>query len=270
MTSAPLHPDVHFWRDPALPGVEARSSSYTRQTFRTHTHVEYSIGLVLAGSTRFTLAGRQHDARPGQMVVIEPGEPHACNPDTGAGISYTMFYVAPGWLSGAACGTPPRFPACVLDDPELFLAWQALHESFAVNAALSERQARLMVCLRELVRRHAAQVALPRPENPAVSLAREHLARRAGQRVPLSDLADLAGLSRHHFLRTFKAATGLPPHTYQLQQAVEKAKSLLAGGAPISQTALEAGFSDQSHFSRLFRQFTGATPRQYRAAICHE
>ncbi len=62
------------------------------------------------------------------------------------------------------------------------------------------------------------------------------------------------------------ACYGLPPHRYQLQQAVERAKTLLCGGASICQAALEAGFADQSHFSRRFREFTGATPRQYLAS----
>lgn len=270
MASTPLHSDVQFWRDPALPGVEVRASSYTRQAFRTHTHAEYSVGLVAAGRTRFTLAHKPQQAQPGQMVLIHPGEPHACNPDTGSGISYLMFYVAEGWLRGVAGGTPPRFPQPVVDDPELFSAWKTLHAGFAAHSPVGDRQALLLVCLRELVRRHAAQAAEPRPENPAVSLVRDHLADHADQRVPLDDLARLAGLSRHHFLRTFKAATGLPPHAYQLQQAVDKAKSLLAEGAPISQAALDSGFSDQSHFSRLFRQFTGATPQQYRRASSHE
>ncbi len=106
----------------------------------------------------------------------------------------------------------------------------------------------------------------PPPENPAVARAREQIAASHGEFLPLDELARSAGLSRHHFARVFKAATGLPPHAYQLQQAVEQAKALLAGGAPISQAALDAGFSDQSHFSRLFREFTGATPGQYVAA----
>jgi len=98
----------------------------------------------------------------------------------------------------------------------------------------------------------------------AIARARQHLSASVGQRVPLDELAQVAGLSRHHFARAFKAATGLPPHTYQLQMALDHAKRLLAGGEiPISQAALDAGFADQSHFSRMFRQFTGATPVQY-------
>lgn len=272
MTNAPLHSDVRFWRDPALPGVEARRSSYTRQAFRTHTHETYSVGLVEIGSTRFTLDGQPHAAKAGQLVVIHPGAPHACNPDTGSGISYRMFYISPGWLQGASPDeTPPHFPKPVLDDPELYSLWDEMYDALVGGTAAETRQALLMACLRELTVRHAAPPgSMPtgahRPEKPAMARVREHLAASAGERVSLDDLAQVAGLSRHHFLRRFKAATGLPPHTYQLQQAVEQAKALLAGGVPISQTALDAGFSDQSHFSRLFRQFTGATPRQYSSA----
>ncbi len=270
MSSLPLHTDVRFWRSPDLPGVEARSSSYTRRAFRTHTHETYSVGLVLGGSTRFSLCGAAHAASPGQLVVIQPGQPHACNPDTGSGLSYRMFYLAPGWLAGASPGlAPPRFTRPVLDDPELFALWGELYEALVHGADPQARQVLLLASLRELVARHAArsEAAVPaRPQSAAVAQARQRLAASVGGFVPLGELARTAGLSPHHFLRVFKAATGLPPHAYQIQQAVEHAKRLLAGGAPISRTALDAGFADQSHFSRIFREFTGATPGQYVSA----
>jgi AraC-like DNA-binding protein len=235
------------------------------------------VGLVEAGSTRFTLCGASYAASPGQLVVIGPGLPHACNPDTASGISYRMFYLAPGWLAGASPGgAPPRFATPVLDDPALFALftelYDALYEALVPGAGAGDRQALLMTALGLLVARHATvpepdgqdgQKEQARPQSAAVAKAREHLAANVGSFVPLGELARTAGLSPHHFLRVFKAATGLPPHAYQIQQAVENAKRLLAGGAPISQTALEAGFADQSHFSRIFRELTGATPRQY-------
>lgn len=264
MSGAPLHDQVRFWRDPDLPGVEARASSYRKQAFRTHTHATFSIGLVEEGSTSFLLNGQRHAAGPGQMVLIPPGAPHACNPDQGAGMAYRMFYLAPAWLAAAAWGSLPLLPQ-VLDDPELCAAWRGLHEAYAQGAPAGEKQAMLLACLRELVARHALPATVEPPENTAVALAREHLERlrQEGGRISLDELARLAGLSPHHFLRVFKDATGLPPHAYQVQQAIEHAKALLAGGVAISQAALDSGFADQSHFSRLFRQFTGATPRQY-------
>jgi AraC-like DNA-binding protein len=269
MSGAPLHADVRFWRDEDLPGVEARFSSYSQKAFRTHTHRHYLVSLVEAGSTRFSLDRALHNARAGQIVVIEAGRPHACNPAPGSGIAYRLLALDTGWLAGAFRGADedetPRFAAPVLDDPELFAVWRELHEAFVRSAPTDEKLALLLACLRGLVDRHAV-AATPEPQSPAVDRVRQHLAASTGTWVPLDELARLAGLSRHHFLRVFKAATGLPPHAYQMQQAVEHAKALLAEGMPISQAALDAGFADQSHFSRCFREFTGATPRQYLAS----
>lgn len=64
----------------------------------------------------------------------------------------------------------------------------------------------------------------------------------------------------------FQAATGLSPHAYQNQLRVDLGKRLLAEGMDLSRVAAEAGFADQSHFTRVFRQYTGATPSQYRAS----
>lgn len=270
MSGAPLHADVRFWRDETLPGVEARSSTYTKKAFRTHTHRECIVSLVESGGTCFSLEGTLHTARAGHMVVIGAGLPHACNPDPGTGISYRLLAFAPGWLAGAAPDNrAPRFPNPVLHDPELYAAWIELHEAFVWGAPSVDKQALLMACLRGLVSRHAqaeqesCAPGNPAAAHPAIQQVRAHLEANPGRFEPLDELARMAGLSPHHFLRVFKAATGLPPHAFQLQQAVEHAKTLLAGGMPISQAALDAGFADQSHFSRCFREFTGATPRQY-------
>jgi len=263
MSSAPLHSAVLFRRDPDLPDLEAREACYRREAFRPHTHEAVSVGLIRAGSTRFLLRGRSRAARAGQIVVIPARAPHACNPDPGAGLDYRMFYLAPALLAGAAdaaCGLP-AFPP-VLDDPELFAAWDGLYAAMAGGAPREEKQAKLAACLRGLLLRRI-RPETPGAVNPAVERALRRIAASHGVFVPLDELAAAAGLSRCHFLRVFTAAIGLPPHRYQMQRAVERAKALLAGGAPISQAALEAGFADQSHFSRRFREFTGATPGQY-------
>jgi AraC family transcriptional regulator len=82
----------------------------------------------------------------------------------------------------------------------------------------------------------------------------------------LEQIASVARLSPYHFARQFKAATGLPPHQYVITRRVERAKYLLQGGGDLSlaEVALNAGFSDQSQFSRRFKQLVGVTPRQFR------
>jgi len=96
-----------------------------------------------------------------------------------------------------------------------------------------------------------------------VSLVKEVLRARLGEKVSLDELATHAGLSRFYLLRVFKAETGLGPHAFHTQLRIDCAKGLLLSGASIADAALESGFSDQSHFTNTFRRLVGATPGQY-------
>jgi AraC-like DNA-binding protein len=86
--------------------------------------------------------------------------------------------------------------------------------------------------------------------------------------LPLSveDLASTAALSRFHFTRAFKAATGKTPRQHVSERRLQLAKSLLAGGdRSLMEIALACNFSSQANFARAFRRSTGVTPGKYRA-----
>jgi AraC family transcriptional regulator len=77
----------------------------------------------------------------------------------------------------------------------------------------------------------------------------------------IDDLAALVGLSRYHFLRCFKRATGLSPLQYVLAKRVERARRLLAeSGESIAAIAYATGFSSQSHLNAMFKRHFGITP----------
>jgi len=83
--------------------------------------------------------------------------------------------------------------------------------------------------------------------------------------LSLAALAASAHMNPHHLTRTFKQATGLPPHQYVMRQRTEQAKRLLARTErPIAEIALDVGFKDQSHFTKVFYRHTGVTPKRYR------
>lgn len=274
MGKKPANTDVRFWRDPDLPGVEARFSSYNREAFRDHTHAAYSIGILESGRTTFTLEGSPYSASAGEMVFIGPDVAHACNPDPESDMTYRMFYVdAPRVESVAAevfDDTPGTvfFPAPVVSDPDLPPLWRALYDAVTTDADRLEKETLLFQALAETIARHAEPEPLPRQtdNDRAVRAVKEHLAANLSRKVSLDDLSRVAHVSRYHLLRVFQAATGLPPHAYQNQLRVDLGKRLLAAGMSISRAATEAGFADQSHFSRVFKQYTGATPRQYQAS----
>jgi len=94
---------------------------------------------------------------------------------------------------------------------------------------------------------------------------REYIDGNIDQRISVELLAGLANLSVCYFVRAFKQSTGVTPHDYLIRQRVERTKQLLSDSdMPLSEIALVAGFADQSHFSRRFRQHVGMSPRDYR------
>ncbi|WP_286191990.1 AraC family transcriptional regulator [Roseomonas genomospecies 6] len=89
----------------------------------------------------------------------------------------------------------------------------------------------------------------------------DHIEEHCSRPIRLQELADLTGLSAAHFCSAFKASTGVPPHKWQMRVRVERAKSLLAGSdLTLAAAAVMAGFSDQAHLTRVFRQIVGTTP----------
>ncbi|WP_373540422.1 helix-turn-helix domain-containing protein [Chamaesiphon sp.] len=84
------------------------------------------------------------------------------------------------------------------------------------------------------------------------------------QDLSILDLATLTGMSQSHFSRSFKQSVGIAPYQYLMQQRVERAKQLLAKRSiAISTIALDCGFANQTHLTKVFRQMTGMTPKAY-------
>jgi AraC-like DNA-binding protein len=105
-------------------------------------------------------------------------------------------------------------------------------------------------------------LALPRWRlKRAIDYVEAHL----DEPVSLAQLATAAGLSRMHFAAQFRAATGLRPHEYLLRRRIERAQDMLSrADMPVVEIALSVGFQAQSHFTTVFKRFTGQSPLAWR------
>ncbi len=97
--------------------------------------------------------------------------------------------------------------------------------------------------------------------------AKDLLCANLSGNLGLVDLADACRLSVSHFSQAFKQTVGCPPHRWLIGQRVERAKRLLLNtDQSLSEMALALGFSDQSHFTRVFSRWVSTSPAAWRRA----
>ncbi len=98
-----------------------------------------------------------------------------------------------------------------------------------------------------------------------LSSAEELLRARLGDCVRLSELAEELGVHPAHLAREFRARYGFSIGEYGRRLRLAWAATEIASSdRPLAAIATEAGFADQSHFTRLFKRHVGTTPARYR------
>ena len=101
--------------------------------------------------------------------------------------------------------------------------------------------------------------------------ARDHLDRHFAEPFDLDQLAELAGMRRFHFLRSFATTYRTTPAAYLAERRVERAQDLLrAANLTVTEVCHAVGYSSLGSFSSRFREIVGESPsdfqRRYAAA----
>jgi AraC family transcriptional regulator len=102
---------------------------------------------------------------------------------------------------------------------------------------------------------------------PPMRLTRvtEYIHENMDQKIRLSELADVAGMSLYYFATLFKQSTGVSPHHYLLRERMERAKEMLRKPqTSVFEISMSLGFERQNNFARAFRRMTGLSPSDFR------
>lgn len=200
---------------------------------------------------------------------MEPGETHTNNQQV-VGASFRVLLISPAVMKKAITELGGRadgihFKIAQTFDPTFFAAFRDLHISIENDAPVLEQQSCFAVCLQLLARKcvESPLCHLPEVHSSSVRKVKAHLCDFFSRNVSLEELSQISGVSRFHLLRSFRREVGMPPHAYQIQLRLSVARQLLRSGWSVADTAAHAGFSDQSHFTRLFKRFWGITPKVY-------
>ena len=271
--------DVRYWRDPDLKGMETCLVRESCHVFPKHAHDGiYAIAMMeVGGSYCFGPANDDSLVLPGKVALINPGQVHSGVPIERMPVTYTMLYIDEQLMSDMAADVVekdnmvPEFQQVVADDRILLESLKRVCSLMITGGDRMEKESAVLDTVAGLLSGYCGGKEVTvhcAGKSRLIRRAQELLAENLDEKVSLDAAAEAAGLSRYHFLRTFKRETGVPPHVFRTQRRIERAKQLLKRGMPFALVALETGFADQSHFTNKFKQFTGATPSQYVSFAC--
>jgi AraC-like DNA-binding protein len=210
------------------------------------------------------------EAHAGDIIMVNPGEMHDGMPLGGRPRAWRMLYFDPAFVTDlveaeGVTGIEVVRPA--VRDRLLATRLTALFDGVidkTPDALLLEEN--LVRLIMRISRGYGLRPPPGREPSPPVKKALARLNDDAASPIRLTELAELAGVSRFQLLRAFVREVGATPHAYLVQRRVYLARRLLAGGRPIVEAAMDAGFADQSHLTRAFVRQFGVTPGRYVAA----
>jgi len=259
---------VHYHHSPALPGIELLSAEHSARAWYVH-HEWYAFCACEAAAARVRYRGEIHDLADRDLMLLEPGETHQ-NTVVHKPADFKVLLVPVQTLEAASrelgSGGSPHFRQMrVRFVPRLFAALYRLGHAIERGETRLEQQSRFATLVNRLLEHGERKVAPGRGTTSAGAMERvkTYVRERFDQPIELDELARVARMSRFHLARTFARHTGVPPHAYQIQLRVDRARTLLRAGAAPAEAAAITGFADQSHLGRHFKRIWHVTPGQY-------
>ncbi|MDX8466607.1 AraC family transcriptional regulator [Mesorhizobium sp. VK23B] len=254
---------------PGGAGLERIEARFHGNAFDLHRHDTYAIGVTLDGVQRFHYRGAVQHSLPGQVIVLHPDELHDGGAGTEDGLRYRILYLEPSLLLDCLNGAPlPFVRDAVVNDPTL------RGTLLSALAPLDEELDDLFVAafiaqLAQQLKRHAGQPAKPTGTVAwrAAALARDYLEENAERPVRSDELEAITGLDRYALSRHFRATYSTSPHRFLVMRRLQRARRMIEAGEPLAETAVAAGFSDQSHFNRHFKKAFGLTPGRWATLV---
>jgi len=270
-----LSGEIYFYDFRKTFGVEVIYGIQVRHNFSRHTHRNLCIGIVEQGARIILCRGGKYVVMPDQVFIIPPNEAHCCGSE-GEAHTYRLLLITPNILNMILPINKENsynFKNVLLEDREQFTQLLNLHTVLTSNETSFIKQSVLVSTIGDVIE-NCANISkfskICNRQYDSVKRVQEFIETHYEECFSLDDIARYACLSPYYLIRVFSQIIGIPPHIYQQQVRIRRAKEMLAHGISIVEVAIRIGFTDQSHFSNVFKKMVGITPGEYAKAILIE
>ena len=262
-----------FFKDKRLPFIELRYTKDSNLYYKPHFHQTFSIGAIEEGQVYFRINNNEYTLQKEEIVLINPEIIHSCNPINNQNRSYYMLYLDKDWIYNLQktlnCNIQNFIPfyKVLIKNSNLYNNFIVLSKNLLdSNIFLLEKEEILEAFILSIINQFCEfnKIQTIYEDINKVIKIKEYLKENLTQNPTIDDISKALNISRYHLIRLFKQSTNITPHAYLLNLKVEYTKELLKSGMNIAEVAISAGFNDQSHLNRVFKQISACTPYEYK------
>ncbi|MCM3627580.1 AraC family transcriptional regulator [Paenibacillus glycanilyticus] len=220
--------------------------------------------------TVYTARGKPSALAEPCILVTRPGEEHSYRFDSESNVRHMFIHFESMSLRNREVGYESLFEGDSVYPADQFPLVPGLLKKmlWIANRQPPHWQRKLLAFMQTILEElaspdaYALQAAelLPIPVQQAI----EFMSRDLSKAISIDDIASRSGWSHGHFTRMFTDCTGMSPKRFLLELRLRRAEEwMLRGKGTIKQISFQVGFSDEHHFSKMYKKIRGITPSEY-------
>ena len=250
-------------------GIEAYRFIGVMQKFPNHFHEYYVLGFIEDGNRYLSCKNKEYTIGSGDLILFNPMENHTCAQIDNRALDYRCLNVTPEVMQKTVYEITgrsflPEFTTTVAYQSEQVLPLKELHRMLMEEQESFQKEESFYFLIEQLLEHYTDKQPLaPFEISTQIQAACDYMDKNFAEPISLDDLSRISGLNKYTLLRSFTRQRGVTPYQYLETIRVGYAKKLLEQGVAPIEAAGQSGFTDQSHFSKYFKNFIGLTPKQY-------
>ncbi|ADG91929.1 transcriptional regulator, AraC family [Arcobacter nitrofigilis DSM 7299] len=257
-----------IFKDEKIPYLELRYTNSNKH-YKKHFHDTFSLGINEQGVSIYTNNDKSYTLDENMLSIVNPYAVHSCNACSEVLNIYYMLYLDISWCKEVQKSIDDKvneftnIPLDILEDKVFYDEYLTLCKFLFSDNHISDKEDILIDFFIKFF-----SLFLDKTEDANTNKEFDKivffLEKNYKENISIKELSKFFNLNPYYIIRLFKSKINLTPHAFLINLKINKAKELLQQGHSISDTALECGFFDQSHFHKNFVKIVATTPKEYK------